>query len=102
MLLEALVGSVLIYYGTRQFLEVRVSLKTPNLGNAIWQVRTTATGIVNDVRNHLMTRSQREELEAREKAQSLYDSTLDEIFKEATPEEKQAILDIFSRYSPSN
>ena len=75
MLLEALVGSALIYYGARQFLEVR---------------------------NHLMTRSRREELEARVNAQALYDSTIGEIFSKATCEEKQTILDIFSRYSPSN
>ena len=98
MLIEILIGSVLLYYAARYILE----LKVKDIARAIWRLMCIVNGIVAGIRKYLMTMSRREELEAMQQAQWLYDSTLCEIFSKATAEEKQTILDIFSRYAPSH
>jgi len=98
-----MVGTILTlivaYVAAREFLQVRVAFRPCSVADKVTKAKSATQGIVEEIRLHLMSRSEREQARARRKAQMMYDATVAEIFANATDEEKQALLDLFAKYA---
>lgn len=90
---------IVAFVAARECLQVKVTLRPCNIANKMANVKRTTVGIIDEIRFHLISRSEREQARARRKAQLMYDATVGQIFANATDEEKQTLLDLFQKYS---
>ncbi len=90
---------IVAYVAAREFLQVKVTFRPGNVADRMATAKTTALGLIDEVRLHLASKAERERARIRRKARLMYDETVSEIFANATAEEKRTILDLFEKYA---
>ena len=96
-----IIGGIVAYAAIRDIITLQVRFTPERAVEKALNAKTKAVGFVDQARQHLQSKAQREEELAESRAQMVYDRTVGSIFENATPEEKQALLDLFAKYTPA-
>lgn len=102
MILETIIGGGILYYAAKNFVNIDVRLKPHTIAQAVEKAKQSVTSATEQVKKQMVSESEWQETKARQKAQAVYDSTVAEIFNEASDEEKETLLALFRKYMHSD
>ena len=97
-MLTTLLTLAIAYVAARNLLEVKVRLNPHGIANTVAGAKSLTHGLVDQVRLQLLSKARREQEHVRRRAQLMLDNTVGTIFENATDEEKETLLSLFTKY----